>query len=336
MAAARPIDQQYAKLLRTHGDLKLSYKNVCTQVAELERQVEAFIECRGDIAVQHYERLKKKRLSGTTVGINCSDWHYEERVDPKTVGGLNSFDVKEADKRIAKLWRKSVEMIDFVRHLAPVRSIAIGLLGDFISGYIHDELVEGNQLSPTEATLRLQEVILGGLEFIHKETKLPIDIITCQGNHGRTTQKRRVATSYRNSYEWMMYHVLRYRSIDRGLPVRWHIGNGYHNVIEIEGHKVRYHHGDAIRYHGGVGGITIPVNKSIAQWNKANSVDLDVFGHWHTYQTAFPTWISNGCLIGYGPYAVEIKADYQQPTQSLFVMDREKGLTIPSLPIFVT
>jgi hypothetical protein len=134
----------------------------------------------------------------------------------------------------------------------------------------------------------------------------------------------------------MMYHVLRYRSIDRGLPVRWHIGNGYHNVIEIEGHKVRYHHGDAVRYAGGVGGIVIPVNKAVAQWNKAEPVSLDVMGHWHQFMCHYPNFIINGSLIGYGPYSVEIKADYQQPTQSLFVMDRDRGLTIPALPIFVT
>ncbi|GAI55192.1 unnamed protein product, partial [marine sediment metagenome] len=93
--------------------------------------------------------------------------------------------------------------------------------------------------------------------------------------------------------------------------VHWMVGRGYHNTQEIMGRKVRFHHGDGLRYQGGVGGISIPVNKAIAQWDKVQVVDFDIFGHWHTFLPHYPKWVSCGSLMGYSEFSVEIKAEFQ-------------------------
>jgi hypothetical protein len=43
----------------------------------------------------------------------------------------------------------------------------------------------------------------------------------------------------------------------------------------------------------------------------------------------------NGSLIGYGPYAESIKADYEEPKQAMFLINNKYGKTI-SAPILVT
>jgi hypothetical protein len=64
--------------------------------------------------------------------------------------------------------------------------------------------------------------------------------------------------------------------------VEFRISEGYHSFLDIYGNlKIRLHHGHAINYQGGIGGIFIPAFKSISQWDKANRADLDVFGHFH-------------------------------------------------------
>jgi hypothetical protein len=82
--------------------------------------------------------------------------------------------------------------------------------------------------------------------------------------------------------------------------------------------------GARIRYGGGVGGLTIPANKAITQWNRLKHADFDCFGHFHQ---AFDggTFISNGSMIGYNAYAISIKAAYEEPVQMLFGIHSKLG-----------
>ena len=77
---------------------------------------------------------------------------------------------------------------------------------------------------------------------------------------------------------------------------------------------------------GGVGGIYIPTNKAIGQWNKGRNVDLDVFGHFHQARDG-GNFICNGSIIGYNAFAVSIKADFEAPRQQLFLIDSKHGRT---------
>jgi hypothetical protein len=101
---------------------------------------------------------------------------------------------------------------------------------------------------------------------------------------------------------------------------------GYFNYLDILGKSVRFHHGDGIMYRGGIGGVHIPLRKAIAQWNKARRVDLDVMGHWHTRETS-KDYVINGSLIGYNEYAQGIKADFERPQQSFFIIHPRYGKT---------
>lgn len=148
---------------------------------------------------------------------------------------------------------------------------------------------------------------------------------------GNTTQKMRIATAYKNSFEWLMYHTL--ADLYQGTNAEFQISNSYHNFFEVYGRTIRFHHGDAIRYGGGVGGITIPVHKAISQWNKSRTAYLDVFGHWHQ-ELDGGSFIANGSLIGYGPYALSIKASPEPPQQACFLIEKTRGKTIVA-PVFV-
>ena len=301
---------------------------------ELERQVEHLISIQSPPKPKAVRSAKRGKSRGVAVIVPANDWHVEETVDRDTVSGKNHFDLAIAEERIRRYYQKIPELIEWQNHLAPVIELWHPLLGDLITGYIHEELVETNSLSPTEACVFLQDMICGGIDFLRKETKLPVHIPTCVGNHGRTTPKKRIKSSCANSFEWLLYTTMaRHYSSNPG--VNWMVGRGYHNTQEVMGRKVRFHHGDGLRYQGGVGGLSIPVNKSIAQWNKVEAVDLDVFGHWHTHLVNYPTWVSCGCLIGYSAYSVEIKADFQHPTQAFIVLDRMYGVT-QATTIFLT
>lgn len=268
---------------------------------------------------------RAKAASGTAVLV-LSDWHVEERVDPATVNGQNEFDVAIAEKSVEQTTDKALMLLEDARHLAHIDRLVVALLGDFISGHIHDELIETNQMAPLPATRFAGKLLERSLRTLLAHADVAqMDVVTCHGNHGRTSRKMRHANSADMSYEYDLYLDLA-RRFDGEERVRWQIGTGYHNWLEVEGHPVRFHHGDSIRYQGGVGGLSIPVNKAIAAWNKTRPAAFDFFGHFHTWTRDW-TWLCNGSLIGYNAFALSIKASYQPPVQTFAVFDAERGCT---------
>lgn len=310
------------------------YKDAMTSASSYQEQVELLLGIQGKPPIQTFEISNNHISYDVAVVIPATDWHVEERISLETTNGKNHFNLGEAEDRIKRFYTKALRLIQWQQRLAPVGEIWHPLLGDLMSGYIHEELTETNQLSPTEASLFLQEMLCSGINLLLRKTKLPINIPTCVGNHGRTTPRKRIKTSAQNSFEWLLYMTLA-KYYAKNKRVHWMVGRGYHNTQEIMGRLVRFHHGDGLRYQGGVGGITIPVNKAISQWDKAKSVDFDIFGHWHTFFWGYNKWIACGSLMGYSEYSVEIKAEHQHPTQTFIVIDRRYGVTV-AVPIFVT
>lgn len=308
------------------------------EVRVLKNQLKQFEEASSSLKAQldaalniQAKKPKTVRISKSTTEESeavafaiASDWHVEETVDPRTINGLNEFNLEIADARIGKFFHSVLRLTEIERAGTKIDTLVLALLGDMMTGYIHEELQESNGLSPTETVLWLRDRIVAGLKLLVKEGNFKRIVVPCSiGNHGRTTKKPRCSTASSNSYEWMLYHV-----IAKDVPeVEWVIADGYHNYIEVFGKTIRLHHGDNIAYQGGVGGITISVEKAIASWNKAKVADLDIFGHHHTQQQN-PRWISNGSLIGYGAYSLAIKAGFEPPQQTFFLFDSKRGRTI--------
>lgn len=271
------------------------------------------------------DSIKKLKSGGDAIAVLAlSDWHVEEHVDPKVINGINEYTPDIAQKRAEAVFRRAAMLIDFARGFSKIDSACVWLGGDFITGYIHQELEEGNFMSPTEAILFVQEMIVKGMRFLKREAGLKNLIIpTSFGNHGRTTEKRRVATSAANSYEWLMYRSLEQHVRDPGW--QWKVENGYFNWVNLfDRYDLRFSHGDNIRFSGGVGGITIPVNKALSQWNKIRPASFDYFGHYHQ-SIDMTRWTCNGSLIGYGPFALSIKAEPEAPSQTLSIISKDRG-----------
>lgn len=278
--------------------------------------------------------------SGTSESVAfivMSDWHSEEEVLPGQVGGLNFHNLEVGETRATNAWAGGHRLYDIFRRDTAIKTIVVGLLGDFITNSIHEDGAESNLLAPSDAIYRVQNLLLSGLHFLLRNTEndVQIKVVCHSGNHGRTTKEQRVATEQGNSLEQYMYYNM--RDILKDEPrIQFQIADGYHSYIRLFDGKftVRTHHGHSVNYNGGVGGLTIPINKAIAQWNKGVKADLDVFGHFHTKIDAH-NFVSNGSLIGYNAYALRIKADYEPPTQSFFLINKKYNAKTIYTPIFV-
>lgn len=327
-------DVERASRDRAHAQELSDYRSQLEQFKKAHAEIEAQLDAA--LALKRHRITeavipKPAGAEGESVAVAvASDWHAEERVDPKTINGLNDFDLTVADRRITKFFQSVVRLTEIERNGTRIDTLVLAMLGDFMTGYIHEELQETNELSPTETVLWLMQRIKSGVEFLKREGGYKRIIIPCSyGNHGRNTRKPRHGTGAASSYEWMMYRML-----EQSIPgVEWQVADGYHNYLEIYGRTLRFHHGDNISYQGGVGGITISVEKAIASWNKSRVAHIDVFGHHHTQQQN-PKWVANGSLIGFNAFAVAIKAPYEPPQQTFFLIDSKRGRA-GTWPIFL-
>lgn len=263
--------------------------------------------------------------SEATLLVNASDWHLEERVEPSTISGLNTFNLDIAQKRVQTFFNATVRLTRLLQQDVKIDRMVMGLLGDFISGDIHEEIAEVCQLPPMEAVAFAQDQIAGGIDFLLAHTNLKFRFQCHSGNHGRTTKTTRFGAENGHSVEYLMYRYLasHFRHEDR---VEFEIAKGPHSYVEVYGRTIRYQHGHMVKYNGGVGGIYIPVNKAIGEWNKGVHADIDMFGHFHQ-QVDGNSFVANGSLIGYNSFALSIKAPYDVPKQTLLLMDKKRGKT---------
>lgn len=313
------------------GDLKKRYKASLEVIQALTKEVEAIHELRQSEDTYTIVEEKSSPSEATAV-ILASDWHIEELVDPKTINGLNKFNLKIADSRVNNFFANSAKLVKGFQRDIKIKNVVLWLGGDFISSNIHEELLENTCLRPIEAIKKAQAMLLAGINYLLINTNCNLIIPTSCGNHSRIGKKVHISTEQGNSLENYMYCNLAHHFANEK-RVKFLVSTGYHIYLKIYDFNLRIHHGHQLKFYGGSGGLTIPVNKAIAQWNKGKKADLDLFGHWHQRLDG-GNFIANGSLIGYNAYALSIKASYEPPSQTFFLLDKLRGKSIVA-PIFL-
>lgn len=310
---------------RRRKEVERENKALLKRLADMQDHMRQALALRDYGAPKAIKPPARHKFRGVAVAL-LSDWHVEEHVRPETVNGLNEYTPAIAERRARRCFQGIAWAIN--HHTTgdqpyAVDELVLWLGGDFFSGYIHDELEETNFMSPVKAVQFAARLITGGIDYLLANTSVRLTVPCSFGNHGRTTQRKRISSAADNSFEWLMYGIIasRYEDNDR---VRFEIADGAHLYLTIADHVVRFDHGDDVRYAGGVGGITIPMRKAVAQWNRARHADLSCFGHYHQIFDGGDT-LHNGSLIGWGPFASYVKAGYEDPAQLFFMLDPDRG-----------
>jgi hypothetical protein len=311
-------------------DQKKRYRQALDQIAELNKELNQYQQLSklSSIIIPEHWKVEQEEAKEVVAFALSSDWHIDEIVVPEEIGFINKYNPEIGKKRIETYFKVVVNLLDMCRSRSVINRLVLGLLGDAISGWIHEELMEASDMTPPEAVLLAFELYVSGIDFLLKHGDLKeIDIVCCCGNHSRITKKNEVKRAHKKSYEWLMYQFLtKWYAMKGETRVKFKLPEGYFNWITVFDNDIRFHHGNGIRYGGGVGGIHIPLRKAIAQWNKARKADLDIMGHWHTRETS-SSYVLNSSVIGYNEFAQHIKADYQPPEQAFFIIHPEFGKT---------
>jgi hypothetical protein len=319
-------EDRSAILAKTAVDsLKAKYAEALKTIEGHEKAIEAAKVLAAGVDTFTIKPHEGSGTSEATAVILASDWHVEETVGPE-VGSLNRYNLGIAERRATKFFQSALRLIRLLQQDVTINHVILALLWDFITNELHEaESAETNALKPNAAILFAKRLIISGLQFLLDHSKLTFVLPCHSGNHARTTKRTRFSSENDHSLEFLMYHDL--ASYFRHEPrLTFLIPEGYHSYVNVYGQTLRFHHGHAIKYAGGVGGIYIPVHKALAGWNRGQRADLDLFGHFHQ-QVDGGSFVCNGSLIGYNAFALSIKAALERPQQTLLLIDKKRGRT---------
>ena len=325
------LDMEKLKLTFANKQTDQKYNIMMRELIRLREMYDDMLECKGKVSTYEIKPSKGVKSEAVAFAI-ASDWHVDERVNAEQVDGSNEYNMAIAKKRAEKFFQSTLKLVTKEQADVTINKLVLALIGDFISGHIHPELMETTEVSPQDAMLYAMNLIASGIEYLLANSKLEIIVPCCVGNHARDTMKCNIATEHGNNKEWAMYHFLQ-MYFKNNKRVTFIIPRSQFTYLEIFGKKIRFIHGHmGYKYAGGIGGISVSLNKAVMRWNESNKADLTVLGHWHQRQTS-PLWVINGSLIGDAPYG-KVLGFSGKPEQAFFLWDKDHGKTV-ECPIFV-
>ena len=268
--------------------------------------------------------------------IFASDWHYGEKVFASQIGGINSFDLAIADKRIQYLVNNSLDIL--FNHLANPKydGLVFPLGGDMFSGNIHEELANTNEEEMMPCVLRLAGRISWAISvYLQHFDHIHIPVVT--GNHGRTTRKPIHKNRVYSNYDWLLGCILakEYKNEKR---VTFQISDGTDCQFQIYNHRYLLTHGD--QFSGGdsiIGAIGTVARGDSKKRNRESQIgkpyDTLICGHFHQL-SIMKKLIVNGSLKGYDEYAYAHNFPFEEPQQAMWLTHPEHGITF-NMPIFL-
>jgi hypothetical protein len=290
-------------------------------------------------SLENFTVLPSGKSQDEAIAISTiSDVHIEEPVVKSVVNNLNEYNITIATERVTRYFKRLLYMINQSRKAGYyIDTLVLGLLGDFITGYIHEELEEANELTPPEATLLVQELLIKGIKFLSENGKLKRIIIPCiPGNHGRTTTRKRYTTGYKNSYEWLMYNNIKkiFDYYGKHENVEFVIAESEFVYLDLFGKINKFSHGDHFKYQGGIGGLEVPLKKWVLRENAVIKTDMSWIAHWHQYIVLNKVRV-NSSVIGYNSYARAFGFEPEPPKMQFQLLDKKRGYTLNN-PIILT
>jgi hypothetical protein len=272
------------------------------------------------------KRERRGRGRPETAVMLVSDYHIGERVSEEETGGLARYDFETFEKR----WRYHVETVASLTKdkLAgyDIPRLQACMLGDMVSGTIHDELVVTADGTPMEWVVEGGHVIAQGLRDLAAEfEQVRVDCVV--GNHGRLTRRPAYKQRYVN-WDYLLYKFIELELRDQR-NVEFTVPRSFWDVIEVEGKHVLNLHGDNIRAWNGIPwyGITRAVgNLSTLLASQGVRFDVVNLGHFHNagaLDRIGGELVLNGSAVGGNEYSIGALFTSNRPRQVLYGMHPE-------------
>jgi hypothetical protein len=258
-----------------------------------------------------------------------TDTHFDERVDPEEVGGLNKYDRRIGEMRLQRFVEQLIKLArDYVKGIDYV-GLALFIGGDIFSGNIHEELKETNEDTLLASMVHWIEPLVAALTLLRQEFG-NLHVACTIGNHGRTTRKPRAKHRAEDNIEWALWRIIEREM--RGQGVSFNIPTSMDTRVKVLNTRYVLTHGDQFKGGSGISGMYTPLmlgkyRKTVREMAAGQDFDWLIMGHFH--QLIFGNgFIVGGSVKGYDEYAYSLNLPPEPPQQAFWLTDPEHGVTI--------
>lgn len=330
---------------RTAQDFKTAH-DPATIITDLRRQLEeanteantaqALREFLGTakLAVNELQLPKwvfepKKAKAPGVPKLMLSDLHWGEQVRSSQIGGVNSYNLPIARRRLQTVVTTTIALCKILDPTMSYPGIVMPLGGDMVSGNIHDELAATNELNTMPTLLDLFKQLKPAITLM-ADTFGSVFLPCVSGNHDRDTKKIWSKDRNHTSFGWLLYQFLAAHFED-DKRVTFFIPDGSDALYRIYGTRYLLTHGDQFRGGDGIIGPLGPVTRGEQKKNTRNAAvgqDYDVmeFGHFHKRMLT-ARLRGNGSLKGYDEYAADNNFGFERASQNFWVTHPDHGIT---------
>jgi hypothetical protein len=198
----------------------------------------------------------KKGTAKQAMVAPLTDTHVGDYVTSEQMVGLNSYDIELFNRRIWGWANQVLNLAEYRRNICEVDELTVPMLGDMISGDIHDELARTNVDNCMMQMMYGAKIISQALMFLaphFKEIKVPCVV----GNHGRMTRKIPSKDRYMD-WDYMMYQWLAVFCSKQD-NIKFEIPKSFAHVFSVAGRDILMMHGDSV----GGGGASATIQKAV-------------------------------------------------------------------------
>lgn len=255
-----------------------------------------------------------------------SDFQVGEVIREEDTRGYNAYNLDIFRKRYRRLIESTIGIVQ--RHHGDADHIVYLRGGDSISGSIHPELADTDEVAPPMQCVVLLQEEIAGIKSL-ADAFGQVTVVSIPGNHDRIGIKPRAKTYSDHSYETLIQFALEasFKEDDR---VTFETDKSGDVLFKIHNTSFLLTHGDRIGAGGASGpnGIINGANRVRSSYAREGfNVDFVLGGHYHT-PVFMDGCLFNGCLPGYSEYArAKMRIAPSKASQTLFFVHEEHGIT---------
>lgn len=276
-------------------------------------------------------KVKKKHASVHEMVLLMSDAHFGEVVDPRIAMGLN-YNEDIAKSRIERMRDVTIRYKQLREASYPIQKLTVAVLGDMLSGDIHEELEINNQ-NPLPVSLVTLAYYLHDMGLSLSREFGSVEFVFVPGNHPRTTKKMRFKQRTTTNWEYVLGHFVKALAGDSytvSIPL------SIVPIHKVFGFRIGLHHGDSIKSNSFAG---IPFYgmrqrreavQALLRHLGQPAIDFLAMGHFHqptVLEGTDATIIINGAIKGGDEYSIGNYFSSNDPVQYLLTFHEKHGLT---------
>lgn len=259
-----------------------------------------------------------------------SDIHAGEVVSAEELNDLNEYNFDICSQRLKYLSDSIRDITKNKLNGYKFRKLVIFGLGDWVSGMIHEELLEGQNGNIVDWTVNLAYILSQMFTELLTDFEA-IEFVGIVGNHGRMHKKPRFKARYVN-WDYICYQLLS-MFLANQKRIKFTIPKSFWTLYEVNGHNFLLLHGDNIKSNLGIpwyGVQRIIANLKELLEAKDQRFTYVCLGHFHNrglLDRVKGELMINGSVIGGNEFSVGRMFTSSEACQHFFGVHKKKGTT---------